>query len=229
MKRSRQQDRPNRAAPARPPRPGAGSTRATGALTRSRAALLAALVAVAFALLWWRIAPRPHAAEEIATRGLATEQMLDSLRACVGAKDWDRALLWARAANRSRPGTASLILNEGLQSHNYAQSGSGRWPGRSAARTSLDRMELEKRAAAMFDSAAAVARTDDEWANIQRWRGEQYEVLGLPLDALRAYDDALDRAPDFKPARARAEWLQRMFVRPADPASVSAMDAAPRH
>jgi hypothetical protein len=153
--------------------------------------------------------------------------MLDSLRVSVGAKDWDRALLWARAASRLRPGTASLILNEGLQSHNYAQAGSGRWPGRSAARTSLDRMELEKRAAAMFDSAGAVARTDVEWANIQRWRGEQYEVLGLPLDAMRAYEDALDRVPDYKPARDRLAWLQRLFVRPADPASVTARDAAP--
>ena len=73
-----------------------------------------------------------------------------------------------------------------------------------------------------------MARTDEEWANIQRSRGVQYEVLGLPLDALRAYDDALKRIPDFQPARGRAAWMQRVFVRPTDPAGVTAKDAAPR-
>jgi tetratricopeptide (TPR) repeat protein len=185
-------------------------------------------VAAGLAVLWWHFAPKPRAAGGPATHGLETEQMLDSLQACVGAREWDRALEWARAINLSRPGTASLLLDEGLAWHNYAQGGSHRWPGRSASRTSLDRIELEERAAAMFDSASAVARTDVEWANIQRWRGLQYEVLGLPLDAIQAYGEALRRVPDYKPARDRLVWMQRLLVRPTNPASVTAKDAEPR-
>ena len=225
MKRPKRQGKPRRPAPALP---GTASPPTTTSFTRPRTVLAAVLVAAVLAVLAWRFTAKPRAVDGVPTRGLATEQMLDSLTACVRASEWDRALQWARASNLSRPGTASLILNEALQWHNYAQGGSRRWPGRSASRTSLDRIELEKTAAALFDSAAAVARTDDEWANIQSWRGAQYEALRLPLDAMQAYNDALSRVPDYKPARARMQWLQRKFVRPTDPASVTAKDVEPR-
>lgn len=187
------------------------------------------VVAGGVALAWdFFMRPKPRHVSNLPTAGMTTQGMLDSLRGCVQGRDWERALQWAHACNVSQPRAAGLLLNESLAWHNYAQGGSRRWAGRSASRTSLDRMELERMSAVLNDSAAAVARDDAEWANIRRWRGEQYEVLGLPLDAMQAYDEAMQRVPGFKPARDRMAWLQRMLVDPMNPRGVTAADALPR-
>lgn len=164
----------------------------------------------------------------VRTDGLTTQNMLDSVRTHFEAHQWDAALAWAHASNVSEPGNARLLLNEALAWHNYAQDATQRWPGRSATRTSLDRIELEKHAFALLDSAEAVAGSDEEWANVRRWRGTQYEVLGLPLDAVQAYEEALARFPGHRGTIERFGWLQRVIVRPSDPKSVTAEDAAPR-
>ena len=192
----------------------------------------AAVVALAAAGLWFayfgktRASGTPHVS--VRADGLTTQQMLDSVRTHFEAHQWDAALAWAHASNVSEPGNARLLLNEALAWHNYAQDATQRWPGRSATRTSLDRIELEKHAFALLDSAEAVAGSDEEWANVRRWRGTQYEVLGSPLDAVQAYEEALARFPGHRATIERFGWLQRLIVRPSDPKSVTAEDAAPR-
>jgi len=106
MKRPKQRPRPHRPSPAPPEK---APRRVAGPLGPLRTVLLAALMVGSLALLWWRLGPKPRAAEGLPASGLGTEQMLDSLRACVSAHEWDRALRWARAINVSRPGTASLL------------------------------------------------------------------------------------------------------------------------
>lgn len=192
----------------------------------------AAVLAIAAAGLGYALFGKARASGTpgvtVRTEGLSTANMLDSVRTHFTAHQWDAALAWAHASNVAEPGNARLLLNEALAWHNYAQDATQRWPGRSATRTSLDRIELEKHAFALLDSAEAVAGSDEEWANVRRWRGTQYEVLGLPLDAVQAYEDALARSPGHRATIERFGWLQRMIVRPSDPKSVTAEDAALR-
>lgn len=227
MKRSRPNPpaRPSGGKPAAAPR---RSSAGAKPLLWGAAAVLVALAAFG----GWRLrsaggrdaVPRAHA---LPVAGMTTEAMLDSVRVHFDRRDWVAALQWAHECNVSAPGTPSLLLNEALAWHNFAQDPSQEWPGRPASRTSLDRIEMEKRAFALLDSAEAVATGDEEWANLRRWRGTQYEVLGLPLDALLAYDTALQRAPGYRPAMERLSWLQRVIIDPADPKGVTAEKSRP--
>ncbi|MBI5168124.1 MAG: hypothetical protein HZA61_01410 [Candidatus Eisenbacteria bacterium] len=223
---SRREKTPTREArPAR--KPGAPIARVSAWLA---ATVAVAVLGVAFAFFWRGRGTRDGAAAgpSLPVEGLTATQMLDSVRTHFEAHQWDRALAWAHASNVAEPGDARLLLNEALAWHNYAQDATQRWPGRSATRTSLDRIEFEKHAFALLDSAEAVARTDEEWANVRRWRGTQYEVLGSPLDAVQAYEEALARSPGHRATIERFGWIQRLIVRPSDPKSVTAQDAAPR-
>ncbi|MCC6652633.1 MAG: hypothetical protein IT348_15890 [Candidatus Eisenbacteria bacterium] len=219
-----------------PARPSGGkpapAQRRSGALARP-ALMGAVVVGIALAAFgWWRLraatersnVPREGA---IPVAGMTTEAMLDSVRVHFERRDWAVALRWAHECNVSAPGTPSLLLNEALAWHNFAQDPSQEWPGRPASRTSLDRIEMEKRAFALLDSAEAVATGPEEWANLRRWRGTQYEVLGLPLDALLSYDTALQRSPGYRPAMERLSWLQRVIIDPADPKGVTAEKSRP--
>ncbi len=216
--------------PERAPRKRGPSAPSARLPVRLGAAVAVAVLGAAFAFFWRGRGPQDGTADvpASASAGLTSAQRLDSVRTHFEAHQWDRALAWAHAANVAEPGNAQLLLNEALAWHNYAQDATQRWPGRSATRTSLDRIEFERHAFALLDSAEAVARTDEEWANIRRWRGTQYEVLGSPLDALSAYESALARVPGHRATIERMGWIQRLIVRPSDPKSVTAADAAPR-
>lgn len=161
--------------------------------------------------------------------GLDAASMLDSTRARFNAHDWVGGLAWAHEMNVRFPGNPNYLINEALAWHNYAREGTEIAGGRTAARTSLDRMLCENRAFALLDSAAAVAPNDATRANVDRWRGAQYELIGFPMDAMAAYDAALKRVPGQPDVLQRAAWLQRVLIRPGDPRSVTAADAAPRH
>ncbi|MFN8587025.1 MAG: hypothetical protein U0704_04410 [Candidatus Eisenbacteria bacterium] len=200
------------------------------------AVAIVTLVASAGAAWWWRAgrAPEPVAAQgagHVAAlpdhRGMGGQQMLDSVRVHFEARDWVGGLAWSHAMNVAFPGTSNLLLNEALAWHNYARGGVERWEGRWDARSSLDRMEFEKRAFALLDSAYAVATSDAERANIDRWRGNQYELIGSPLDAMQAYDASLKKVPGNPNVLPRVSWLQRLLIRPGDPKSVTAKDSAP--
>lgn len=190
--------------------------------------LLVVCVAASALLLWRGRGAAPAASAIPGAIGLDAASMLDSTRARFNAHDWVGGLAWAHEMNVRFPGNPNYLINEALAWHNYAREGTEIAGGRTAARTSLDRMLCENRAFALLDSAAAVAPDDATRANVDRWRGAQYELIGFPMDAMAAYDAALKRVPGQPDVLQRAAWLQRVLIRPGDPRSVTAADAAPR-
>lgn len=193
------------------------------------AGVLVAVAAVVAVIALWR---RPETAPMLDPRmpdysGMSGQQMLDSVRVRFETRDWLGALAWSHAINTAYPRNSKLLLNEALAWHNYARSGAAQWEGRWDARTSLDRIEFEKRAFQLLDSAYAAAAADSERANVDRWRGTQYEVLGSPADAMQAYDAAIKQAPGNVEILTRISWLQRLLIRPRDPNSVTTKDAEP--
>ena len=67
---------------------------------------------------------------------------------------------------------------------------------------------------AALDSAAALARSDDEWMRIRRWSGQAYENFSLPLDALQVYTEVRLRDPGYQPTIRRAEGQLRILRDP---------------
>ncbi len=202
--------------------------------TRPRAipgwvAVLALVVVAVVAAVVWRARHSDSRAQAPGGAGSRdAKSMLDSTRSRFLAHDWVGGLALAHEMNVAFPGTSNLLLNEALAWHNYAREGVDLAGGRSATRTSLDRIECEKRAFALLDSAYQVAPDEATRANIDRWRGAQYELLGFSMDAIAAHDAACKRAPGHREALQRAAWLQRLLIRPGDPGSVTAKDAEPR-
>lgn len=190
--------------------------------------LLLVGVAAAALFLWRGRGASPPTSPSLGVNGLAGASMLDSTRARFDAHDWVGGLVWAHALNVAYPGTANYLIIEALAWHNYAREGMELTGGHPATRTSLDRIECEKRAFALLDSAASVAPDSLIRANISHWRGSQYELLGFPMDAYAAYDAGLKLAPGHPDLLKRAAWLQRVLIRPGDPKSVTPADASPR-
>lgn len=106
-----------------------------------------------------------------------------------------------------------------LAEHNRAWVASPSAPERSATRTSLERIAMERRALALLDSSAAKARTPDEWARARYWTGMVHENLGLTVDALRIYTGVHMRAPGTTPALAHAAALMGYLRDPQPPAA----------
>lgn len=194
-----------------------------------RFAVVLLLVGVAAAVLFsWRgRRALPVGSPSLDASGLDATSMLDSTRARFNAHDWVGGLAWAHEMNVAYPGTANYLIIEALAWHNYAREGVELAGGHPATRTSLDRIECEKRAFALLDSAASVAPDSIIRANISHWRGSQYELLGFSMDAYAAYDAGLKLVPGHPDLLKRAAWLQRVLIRPGDPKSVTPADAAP--
>jgi hypothetical protein len=172
---------------------------------------------VALALAVWRLragGPRD---------GLTPLQMADSLAAATRVLDTERALDWATRLDRAMPGQSSVVRNVGVAHHNYATYQRMRHVRpRPALRTSLDRLHHERLALALVDSAAALARTDEEWTRAREWRARLFDYLGLPIEALAAYDEPAGRGIAYPPMAERAAKLR---ARLADP--LAADDTAP--
>jgi hypothetical protein len=83
-----------------------------------------------------------------------------------------------------------------------------------ALRLSLDRIAIEMRVLALLDSAAHVAVTPEQGARALMLRGQAFESLGLPIEALGCYRAASARAP--KLDRAGPD-VRRLTMRLADP------------
>ena len=147
-------------------------------------------------------------------RPVSPEAMTDSLRVAYAEKDWEGALRWARRLVASEPSNPTLVLSLGLAWHNYSLGGSRYGRERSATRTSLERMEMESRALALVDSAAAGARTAEEWAEALTWSGKSYETLGLPLDALQTYTAVRERLPEYPPVLPRFVFVVKSLQDP---------------
>jgi hypothetical protein len=108
--------------------------------------------------------------------------------------------------------------------HNLAWAGTPYGRERSATRTSLERVTMEKRGLALMDSATTAARTPVEWARAQYWSGVVRENLGLTTDALRLYTGAHLRAPGATPALTHAAALMKYLSDPRPPAAPDAVE-----
>jgi len=164
------------------------------------------VVLVVAAVGWWATvrwkAARP------ATASLFPSAMADSAIIAYRAQDWRATLYWTRLRAAVPPADPAWILHLAIVSHDYsfAWTRSGRL--RPLTRTSLERIELESQALAMADSAIAGAAPEKRWAEGALARGQIYEVLGLPLEALEAYTTLHKRLPDHPGAQVRIAFVE---------------------
>lgn len=49
---------------------------------------------------------------------------------------------------------------------------------------------------------------------VRHWRGQLYENLGLPLDALAIYQDVLRLTPDYPATLPRLAWVNTHLMNP---------------
>ena len=156
-------------------------------------------------MAWWVLRPRPT--PPLPHPEVSTEAAAESARVAIEVQDWGRALVWVDLLAAREPRNVMRLLGLGLALHNYAWSGGRFARERSAMRTSLERIRLEQRALELMDSAATLAATDEQWARIRHWRGQTYENIGLPVDALDDYAVVLERVPGYAMSVPRQLWV----------------------
>ncbi len=203
-----------------PPRRPRGRTpaRAHASRGRGRAALLALAFLVALGTLagWWFTRPRARPAP-VGDPSTTRAALLESLQVADAAQDWERQLVLTRLLVDREPRSSPLLLGLGLAWNNYAWVGGRYARARTSTRTTLERMRIERWAFQLLDSAATVARTPEGLTLVQVWRGQMYENLGLPADALALYQSALGRSPGDAKARERTSFVMKQFHDPVAP------------
>lgn len=208
---------------ATPPRP-RGRHRPSGAkpsppgrrLRQFGAAALIALPIIVAALL---LRPRKETPSG-SGRGTTTvdRAMLDSLVAADARKDRVSTLRWAERLGELYPRDHDVLLARGTAWSDYAvEQRTGRTLPRPALRTSLERSECIRRALALMDSSARAATAPAKWLESVNRLAELEETLGLPGEALVAYENVKRRLPEaFGPAL-RAYWLRAVLYDPVHP------------
>jgi hypothetical protein len=193
-----------------PPPPGRGLRR-LGTI-----ALVALPIIVAALLLRPRgDKPHPRGAREATIADMA---MLDSLRVADARRDWVTSLFWAERLGARRPRDHGVLLARGTAWSNYAlDQRPGRVLARPALRTSLERTECMGRALTLVDSAAMAARVPGKWVDAMMRLGHIEETLGLPGDALIAYEAVRQQLRDESAPALRAYWLRALFYDPVNP------------
>jgi hypothetical protein len=179
-----------------------------------------AVVGITLALAatsWLRTRPRPEAPAS----ALPTQALLDSAVNASTRQDWVAAVPALERLNHRFPGNSTLICDLGQALHNYAvvQRPRAGVP-HPAMRNSLERMETEQQVFALLDSAAAVARTEEQWLEARERYAETFENLGLPLDALVQYGRILRRVPTDRKSGGRVSWVR---IRLRDPLVVDSV------
>lgn len=175
------------------------------------------VIALAAAVLLFR-SRRPPATGRAAIEDVADHAMLDSLYAADARQDWVRTLVWAERLGARRPFDHGVLLARGTAWRNYAVSqGLGRVRPRPALRTSLERMACTRRAIELMDSSSIAASTTARWLDSGQRLADLYQTLGLPGDALVAYETIKERLPNEMPPAMRAYWLRAVFYDPVHP------------
>jgi hypothetical protein len=184
---------------------------------------------VAIAALTALLVFRPWARRDDAPGpALADAAMLDSLKAADARQDWVAVLHWAELLAVRHPRDPALLLARATAWSNFGVAQRPmRTRERPALRTSLERIACQRRAFALADSAAMAARDDAGWVRAITSLGEMEETLGLPGDALLAYEMIKQRVPDEVHPALRAYWLRALLYDPVDP-DTSAWDAYQR-
>lgn len=188
-----------------PPKRAAAPVRTTGPGGRPPVAALVVvgvlLLAAIAAASWWRArleraAIRP-AAPRVAAMPLDSVRIVAAWFEAANARgDWPEALRLAERLAATLPTNSLAIRQLALAEHNLRNPlPSPRHGQRPMLRTSLDRARAEITTTALLDSAARVATTPADRARAYFWLGKVREYQGLPLDALRAYEQALAADP----------------------------------
>jgi hypothetical protein len=144
--------------------------------------------------------------------------MLDSLKGADARRDWVDALRWAERLGRVRPNDHGILLARGIAWTNYAtDQRMGRVFPRPPLRTSLERIDCQRRAIGLMDSSSRAARGAQQWIDSGQRLADLYDVLGLPGDALIVYETIKQHQPDaFEPAL-RAYMFRALFNDPLNP------------
>lgn len=139
----------------------------------------------------------------------------ESLTAEARRHDWAGAETSAERLAAEQPRNTEALCQLALVIHNRTIAATPRF-GRPhpSLRLSLDRIASEMRVLALLDSAAHLATTPEQGARALVLRGQAFESLGLPIEALACYRAANDRAPKLDRAALEA---RRVTARLADP------------
>jgi hypothetical protein len=187
-----------------------------GGLRRLGIIALIALPIIVAALLLRPRGDKPDRASRAA--GISDLAMLDSLRVADARRDWVTTLYWAELLGARRPRDHGVLLARGTGWSNYAlDQRPSRALARPALRTSLERMECMGRALSLMDSAAMTARTSEKWVDAMMRIGQIEETMGLPGDALVAYEGVRQRLNDESGPAIRSYWLRALFYDPVNP------------
>lgn len=179
------------------------------------AALFLALAITGLAATLYLRSHRPASRSKEASPERA---ILDSLKAADARADWVSTLLWVERLGRLRPRDAAVLRSRGTAWSNYAvDQRPRRVYSRPAVRTSLERIEHLGHAAVLMDSSVQVAAEPDEWLESGERLAELYENLGLPGDALAAYEIVKERMPDEMSPAMHVYWLRARFYDPVHP------------
>ena len=149
---------------------------------------------------------------------MSSAAVAESARVALRRQDWERAQTLFGRLIRLEPRNPFALLGSGLAWHNSAWLGDKYGRVRATTRTSLDRIEIERRALAMMDSASACAGNLDDWSRARSRIAQVYEHLGLFIDALEVCEQIETRDPGFAEAHLRrAAIIQALRAPLEDP------------
>lgn len=126
------------------------------------------------------------------------EAMVDSQFVHHQAAQWAKCLEWSQRIVEVQPDDAMSHLNVAAMWNNLSWLNS---------RGSLEKVERQKRSLAAIDQAIEKSSSLQEWVLAKHYQGQIYETQGLPIDALEAYREVLDLAPDYAPTLGRYNYV----------------------
>jgi hypothetical protein len=141
--------------------------------------------------------------------------MSDSVDTANNQHRWVSYLYWVGQLDLAHPHNSDLVRRRGAGWHNFAVEARPMLAmQRPALRTSLERIASERRALVLLDSAATLATTPQQWSSAHLSRGRVFEHLGLPGDALIAYERVKQKYPDDRVAQMGAYWVHSALDAP---------------
>jgi len=139
--------------------------------------------------------------------GLSSQALFDSVVAASKRRDFERALLLSNQLAEREPRNPIALLTLATQWNDFAWGGAAFERARPPVRNSLERVRIFKFAFALLDSAMGVEPRPTEVVDIRRTRGQLYELVGLPTDALAIYLDVMKKGPRNEATLKRRSWV----------------------
>jgi hypothetical protein len=172
--------------------------------------VIAVAIVAVIGVAWWRLRTASQSALPASARALQAQplaSLIDGLKTAESARDWGRAVENAGELVRRSPRNSTYLLILAQELNNFAWTGAAYARDRTAMRSSLARVGVFTYSFALLDSATALTRDAGELAMIRRTRGQLYELVGLPIDALAIYQDVLRRVPGDPATASRNAWV----------------------